>query len=233
MSKNTQNIVVALAAIVLSLVYVVDVKGNLHTLKPAEWAEVNKNPSMLDKMPTLKHNPTNVHGKGFERLSAETRRPLYIEVAGKGGKSTFKETLTTPVPEAKARVAGAKKEKTAKAEGPRTIYVVDETDQLRSLDPEQFKAAQEDIKTLAFCKSLKHNPTCVEKSLVQGGRISTEDDNRPMYWVKNGKLQRIWSSSEAKIAFEEVVVAATPVKVINKKGNMVETPTEVVAEVTA
>lgn len=247
MSKNTQNIVAATVAIAitLSLVYVVDTKGNLHTLKPAEWAEVNKNPMLLDMMPTLKHNPTNVHGKGVERLSDEARRPLYIEVVSKGGKSTFKETLITPAPEAKTRVAGEKKEKVTKQEGPRTIYVVDEGGQLRSLDQAQFKTAQEDAKTLTFCKSLKHNPTCVEKSLVQGGLVSTEDVARPMYWEKAGKLQRIWSSVEAKAAAEKVAAdvkveakaEAAALKASAKKSSKPEAVVEVTtvadAEVTA
>jgi len=245
MTEVAQTLAAAIVAVTLSLVYVVDAKGYLHTLKPAEWAEVNKNPTLLDKMPTLLHNPTNVHGKGIERLSDEARRPLYIEVAGKGGKSTFKETPITPAPEAKARVAGVKKEKATKQEGPRNFYVVDEGGQLRSLDQAQFKTAQEDVKTLAFCKSLKHNPTCVEKSLVQGGLISTEDVARPMYWEKAGKLQRIWSSVEAKAAAEKVAAdakveakaEATAAKASTKKSNkaevVVEVPTTVDAEVTA
>lgn len=241
MSKNTQNIVVALAAISLSLVYVLDSKGDLHTLKPAQLAEVTKDPTLLANMPTLKHNPTNVHGKGLARLSDQARRPLYVEVVGEDGLSTFNETLITPAPEAKTRVAGAKKEKAVKAEGPRTIYVIDEVDQLRSLDPEQFKAAQDDITTLAFCKTLKHNPTCVEKSLLQGGRISTEDLDRPMYWVRNGKLQRVWSSEEVKLEFQKAAAdlkAATKAadalsKVANKKLRKSNVATEVTAEVEA
>jgi len=221
----------AAAIITLSLVYVVNAKGDLHSLKPQEWAAVQKNPTELSKFPTIKHNPTNVHGKGMERLSCEERRPLFIEVI-EGKKITFNETTTTPMPAVKVRVAGEKKVK-AKVEGPQTIYVIDEQDNLHSLNQEELKAAQENIETLATTKTLKHNPTCVEKSILVGGRISTEDENRPMYWVKAGKLVRVWSSPDA----EKAAAPAAPAAKVSTKASSKKTKVEVAApaaeEVTA
>jgi hypothetical protein len=199
MSQNNQTLATALLN--LSLVYVVSHTGNLHSMKPADWAKVSKDPSLLEKMPVILHNPTCVHGKGLERLSSEERRPLYIEVkAKKGGKSTFKSTAITPIP-ASTKTAKGEKVAKVKLDGPQTVYVDDIANKkLYSATAEQFVEVQKDLKNLENVKSLKHNPTCVMHSLAAGGRISTEDARRPMYRIIDAKLVRIFSSPEAEKA---------------------------------
>lgn len=202
MSKPNNTAVVAVAknAAVdikdITLIYV-EQDGVLYSIKPKDFPVLTASPSKatLDKYfssTILKHNPTCVFSSPSGRKSFDQSRPMYVIGKVKAtGKSTMVKLPTAVEPEKVAKQTSGGKVIRVAQTGPGTIYVrLSNTDKRPySLKPEQFESVKNDPSSIKFMGLLKHLPTCVEISMVQG-LIST-DENRPMYELSKGKLTQI------------------------------------------
>jgi len=201
MSKPTTTAAVAIAktkAVDITLCYVEEA-GVLYSIKPKDFAILQATPTKatLDKYfasTVLKHNPTCVFNTSTGRQSFDDARPMYVLAKVKAsGKPTIVKLATAAEPaKVEKQTSGGKTIKVAQT-GPGTIYVrLSNTDKRPySLKPEQFETIKKDASAIRYMGMLKHLPTCVEISLVQG-LIST-DANRPMFELSKGKLTQVFA----------------------------------------
>lgn len=215
---NTAAPVIAapVKAVDISLIYV-EQDGVLYSVKPKDFAVLQNAPgkATLDRYfsgTILKHNPTCVFNTPTGRRSFDAARPMYI--IGKVKETGKPVMVKLPTADEPAKVekqtSGGKTIKVAQT-GPSTIYVrLSNTDKRPySLKPEQFETVKQDVSAIKYMGMLKHLPTCVEISIVQG-LIST-DVNRPMYEIKNGKLVQIFAPGmEPKVEVAAKVETAKP-----------------------
>ena len=180
----------------ITLVYV-EQDGVLFSIKPKDFAVLQAAPSKstLDKYfsgSVLKHNPTCVFNTSTGRRSFDPARPMYIigKVTSTGKPVMVKLPTSAEPVKVEVRTSGGKTIKVTST-GPGTIYIrLSNTDKRPySLKPDQFEAVKKDPTSIKYMGLLKHLPTCVEISMVQG-LIST-DANRPMFELSKGKLVQI------------------------------------------
>ena len=233
---TTAKKVVAKAGAVVTVaveLFYVEVAGVLYSIKPKDYAVLAKTPTQATLTKyfaanVLKHNPTCVFNSPTGRKSFEERRPMiYLQ----GGKLISQAVAAKPETVAK-QTNGGKTIQVAQT-GPLTIYVRQGDADTRpfSLKPEQFEQLKSNKDMLKFMSRLKHLPTCVEMSKLQG-LISTETA-RPMYNLdEKGKLTQILTEAQAKAAAAKAALEAKPKAQPKVKAPkvVIETPA---AEVTA
>lgn len=167
----------------LQLAYIV-FNNELHSLRPDEFdaLDLNDLEGSMKGRRTLKHSPTNVHGKGELRRSDEDRRPMFYVKEGK-----LVRMETTPFPTKVATVKGDKTAKVSKGNGPNIIYIDDRRyvkenggSHLYSINAAQFSDVMSGKVKLDGHKILIHLPTCVTRD-GEGFLHSSQPDRRPMY----------------------------------------------------
>lgn len=184
----------------LQLAYIV-YNNQLYSLRPDEFDALDYNDinaSMIGRR-TLKHNPTNVFGKGELLRSTEDRRPLFFV---KEGKLVRMDTIETPT---KAESVKADKSvKTLKGNGPNIIYIDDRRyveqnggSHLYSINAAQFSDVMSGKIKLNGHKILIHLPTCVTRD-KDGFLHSSQPERRPMYRFQ-------LANAEADIAEDGIV----------------------------
>ena len=220
--KNVTNTAAVVIAPVKSqvvdttLIYV-EQDGVLFSIKPKDFSILQNAPgkATLDRYfssTVLKHNPTCVFNTSGGRRSFDPSRPMYVigKVKETGKPIMVKLPTASEPAKVEKKTSGGKVIRVAQT-GPGTIYVrLSNTDKRPySLKPEQFETVKNDTSSIKYMGLLKHLPTCVELSLVQG-LIST-DENRPMYEIVKGKLVQIFAPGmEPKVEKATKVESAKP-----------------------
>lgn len=167
----------------LQLAYIV-YNTKLHSLRPDEFdaLDLNDIESSMKGRRELKHNPTNVFGKGELLRSTEDRRPLFFV---KEGKLVRMDTI--PVPQKAETVKVDKTAKVSNGNGPNIIYIDDRRyveqnggSHLYSINAAQFSDVMSGKVKLDGHKILIHLPTCVTRD-KDGFLHSSQPERRPMY----------------------------------------------------
>ena len=223
-TANTTTANVATEAVVQTSLFYLENAGVLYSIKPKDYIVIAGAPTTatLDKYfaaAVLKHNPTCVFNSSTGRKSFDPARPMiYLE-----NGILIQQPLAAEPAKVEKSTSGGKTIKVAQV-GPTTIYIRTSVSDTRpfSIKPDQLELLKTDASGLRYMDKLKHLPTCVEMSLVQG-LIST-DTNRPMYEMSEaGQLTQIFAPGmEPQVEVVEVAevvaeVAAPKAKAKSKK----------------